>query len=94
MGENFQVVDALLSKVVKDFSALLVSQGTQVIRISEFHCVFFSILCKSDCLRLIYQQVQCSCLEVISNGLFLPLLAAWTTPEENFEGRYWFPIKD
>ena len=55
MGENFQVVDALLSKVVKDFSALLVSQGTQVIRIPECHCVFFSILCKSDCLRLIYQ---------------------------------------
>ena len=28
---NFQVIDTLLSKVVKDFSALLVSQGTQVL---------------------------------------------------------------
>jgi hypothetical protein len=37
MGEKSQVIDTLLRKAVKDFSALLVSQGTQVIRISESH---------------------------------------------------------
>lgn len=31
MGDNLQVIDTLLSKVVKDFSSLLVSQGNQVL---------------------------------------------------------------
>lgn len=50
---TLQVVDALLSKVVKDFSALLVSQGTQV---AEYYRLVISIssLEKCVCFTILY----------------------------------------